>query len=92
VARENTILRAVIKVILLGLVVFAAAFLARHTFFSDVRPVSLDYKPPETWSLQAAFLLLTIENMAAVVAGIAAILLSALFIARLRRQWQSRAM
>jgi hypothetical protein len=90
-ARENTISRAIIKVRLLGLAVFAAAFLARHIFFLDVRPVSWDYTPPQTWSLQAAFLLLTIENMAAVVAGIAVILLSALYIARLRRLRQSKA-
>jgi hypothetical protein len=54
-AREKTIPRAIINVILLCIAVFAAAFLARHVFFLDVRPVSWGYTPPETWSLQAAF-------------------------------------
>lgn len=90
-AREKTIPRAIINVILLCIAVFAAAFLARHVFFLDVRPVSWGYTPPETWSLQAAFFLLTVENMAAVVASIGAILLLARYIARLRRQRQSRA-
>ena len=89
VARGSTILRAIIKTVFFGIVIFVAASLARHALFPDVMPVSWDYEPPETWSLQAAFLLLTIENMAAIILGIAAISLTALYVARLRRGRQS---
>ncbi len=63
-------MRSSIKLLFLGLLTFAAAFGLRRAFFWDVMPVSPDQEPPRTGALEAAYLLLTIENIAAVVAAI----------------------
>lgn len=63
-------MRAAARLLLLSVVVFAAAFSARRVFFWDVKPVSWDQEPPQNGALEAAFLLLSIENVAAVVATI----------------------
>jgi hypothetical protein len=63
--------RSAVRLLLLSLASFAVAFALRRIFFSDVKPVSWDETPPQTGALEAAFLLLSIENVAAVVAAIA---------------------
>ena len=64
-------LRVVCKLLILSLVAFAAAFVLRRLFLSDVMPVSWDQEPQSLWALGAAFLLRSIENIASVVAAIA---------------------
>jgi hypothetical protein len=57
-----------LKLFGVALIVFAVAFSLRRTFFWDVTPVSWDQEPQSLWALGAAFLLRTLENVAAVVA------------------------
>jgi hypothetical protein len=59
----------------LSLTVFAVSFALRRAFFWDIKPISWDYTPPQNGALEAAFLLLTIENVAAVVSAIAVVCL-----------------
>ena len=82
-------MRAATRLLLLSLLVFAAALSARLVFFRDVKPVSWDREPPQNGALEAAFLLLSIENVAAVVAAIALALLVTLW---LKRRWRERAL
>ncbi len=63
-------LRAALQLFVLSLIVFAAAFALRRTFFADVMPVSWDQEPQSLWALGAAFLLRSVENIASVVAAI----------------------
>ncbi len=80
-------MRAAKKFFVLGLITFAVAFGIRRMFFWDVMPVSWDQPAPRAGALEAAFFLLTIENIGAVVAAVA--LASALWIwfaGRRRRQ------
>jgi hypothetical protein len=77
-------MRAALELLLLSLVTFAAAFVIRWMFLWDVKPVSWDYEPPSNGALDAAFLLLSIENIAAVVAAISVACLGALLIKRWR--------
>jgi hypothetical protein len=65
--------RYVLHLLLLSLLSFAAAFALRRAFFWDIKPVSWTDTPPQNGALEAAFLLLTVENVAAVVAAIAAV-------------------
>ena len=64
-------IRAALKLGLIGLAVCIAAFATRRAFLGGVMPVSWDQEPPKTGALEAAFLLLSIENIVAVVAAIA---------------------
>ena len=57
-----------LKLFGIALIVLAVAFSLRRTFFWDVTPVSWDQEPQSLWALGAAFLLRTLENVAAVVA------------------------
>ena len=77
-------MRAAKKVLVLGLMTFAVAFAIRRMFFWDVVPLSWDQPEPRTGALEAAFLLLSIENLAAVVAAIALASLLWFFFARRR--------
>jgi len=63
-------LRSACKLFVLSLLVFAAAFALRRAFLWDVMPVSWDQEPQSLWALGAAFLLRSIENVAAVIAAI----------------------
>jgi len=85
--RMNLIRRGAIKLFFLCLVTFAIAFGMRRMFFWDVRPVSWNQEPPQNGALEAAFLLLSIENIAAVVAVIALVFISAVWI---HQRWRSR--
>lgn len=62
-----------LKLFALALIVLAVAFGLRWTFFWDVTPVSWDQEPQSLWALGAAFLVRTLENVAAVVAILALI-------------------
>lgn len=57
-------MRAPLKLLLLGVAVFAAAFAVRHVLFAGVLPVGAAEGPQSVWALEAAFALRTIENIA----------------------------
>jgi hypothetical protein len=78
-------IRTVLKLFVLALAVYVVAFGARRLFFWDVTPVSWDQEPQSLWALGAAFLLLSVENLAAVVAVLALVVAFALRL----RQWRS---
>ncbi len=73
-------MRAVVKLLLLSLPTFAVAFLIKHTFFWDVAAISWDHEAPQGGALEIAFLLLSIENIAGVVAALALVSLVVLWI------------
>jgi hypothetical protein len=73
-----------LKLFGLALIVFAVAFGLRRTFLWDVTPVSWDQEPQSLWALGAAFLLRSLENIAAVVAGLTLIAAAALRLIRRR--------
>ena len=82
--------RYVLHLLLLSLLSFAAAFALRRGFFWDIKPVSWDEMPPQNGALEAAFLLLTIENVAGAVAAIAAVFVVMTWINdRIRDHWQT---
>jgi hypothetical protein len=73
---------------LLSAVIFLAALVTHWMFLWDVRPISWDYGPPPTSAdLDAAFLLLSVQNVAAVVAVISLGGLCVLSIRRRRRSF-----
>ena len=75
--------------LLLSLAAFAAAYALRRAFFWEVKPVSWDQPPPQNGALEAAFLLLSIENVAAVVSVIAVVCIAGMWWkARLARKDQ----
>jgi hypothetical protein len=78
-------MRATIRILSLSLIVFVTALVLRRAFFADVRPVSWDYTPPSDSALEAAFLLLSVQNVAAVTAGLAFAFTCALWLRRWRR-------
>jgi hypothetical protein len=82
---KMTLMRAVIKLMLLSLLTFAATFAARRIFFWDVMPVSWSQDPSPTGALMTAYLLLSLENVAAAVAAIALMAGLALWISGRRR-------
>jgi hypothetical protein len=74
--------------LLLSAIIFLAALVTRWMFLWDVRPVSWDYAPPPTSAaLDAAFFLLSIQNVAAVVAVISLGWLCVLSIRRRRHSF-----
>lgn len=81
-------MRAAVEILILSLAVFAAAFVTRRMFLWDVMPVSWDQEPPQNGALEAAYLLLSIENVAGIVAAIALAMAVTLW---LRRRWRNRA-
>lgn len=62
---------AAVKLLVLSLIAFVMAFFIRWLCFWDVMPVSWDQEPPRTGALETAFLLLSIQNIAAAAAVIA---------------------
>jgi hypothetical protein len=64
-------IRAMLKLFVLALIVFAVSFGLRRAFFWNVTPVSWDQDPQSLWALGAAFLLHSVENIAAVVGVLA---------------------
>jgi hypothetical protein len=72
--------RGVLKLFVLSLLAFAAAFAVRRTFLWDVMPVSWDQEAQPLWALASAFLLRSIENLSAAVAIIALVLAAGLAI------------
>jgi len=74
----------VLKLFVLALIVFAVAFALRRAFPWDVAPVSWDQEPQSLWALCAAFLLRSLENIAAVVAGLALIVAGGMRLIRRR--------
>lgn len=79
---------AVAKLLVLSFAAFAIAFIVRWLFFWDVTPLSWEQKPPHVGVLATAFLLLSIQNIAAVVIAMA--LASELWLWIVRRR-QNRA-
>jgi hypothetical protein len=82
---------AALKLFVLALIIFAVAFGLRRTFFWDVTPVSWDQEPQSLWALGAAFLLRSLENIAAAVAGLTLIAAGALRLIRRRATRSTRA-
>jgi hypothetical protein len=66
-------MRSAVKLSFVGMIVFVIAFVLRWAFFFDVKPISWEDAPPPNGILQAAFLLLTIENVSAIAAALALI-------------------
>ncbi len=64
--------------------VFAVAFALRRAFLWNVTPVSWDQEPQSLWALGLAFLLRSIENIAAAVGVITLMVAAALFPERWR--------
>jgi hypothetical protein len=81
-------IRTVLKLFVLALIVFVVAFAVRRTLFWDVTPVSWDQEPQSLWALGAAFLLRSVENLAAIVAVLALIVA---FVLRWRERGAARA-
>jgi hypothetical protein len=77
-------MRAAIKLLFLSLLTFAAVFVVRREFFSDVMPVSWEQETPQAGALVTAYLLLTIENVAAIMAVIALVFMCTLWVGRWR--------
>jgi hypothetical protein len=75
---------AALKLFVFALIVFAVAFGLRRSFFWDATPVSWDQEPQSLWALGAAFLLRSLENNAAAVAGLTLIAAGALRLIRRR--------
>jgi hypothetical protein len=67
-------MRPVIKLVLVGLAIFAFAFAIRRIFFWDVMPVSWTEESSATGTLVAAYLLLSLENVGFGVAAIALVI------------------
>jgi hypothetical protein len=80
---SNAMTRYAGHLLVLSLTVFIAAFALRQAFFSGIKPVSWDYTPPQNGALEAAFLLLSIENLAAIVSVIAVVFVAVTW-------WKSR--
>jgi hypothetical protein len=80
--------RATLKLFILALIVFAVSFGVRRVFFWNVTPVSWDQDPQSLWALGAAFLLHSVENIAAVV-GVLALVVALVSWWRSRRVMQA---
>jgi len=59
-----------LKVFMCALIVFAVTLELRRAFIWDVAPVSWDLEPQSLWALGVAYLLCTLEDIAAIVAGL----------------------
>jgi hypothetical protein len=75
-------MNAAIKLSVLGLVTFFVALIVRWAFFWNVEPLSAEQSPPPTGALEAAFLLLSIQNVGAAVGMVALLVAAALWIGR----------
>ena len=71
--------------LLLSVASFAIAFALRRAFFWHIKPISWDETPPQNGALEAAFLLMTIENIAGVVAAIAIVFIVVIWVRTLVR-------
>ena len=78
-------MRAAVEILILSVAVFAAAFVTRRMFLWDVMPVSWDQEPPQSGALEAAYFLLSVENLAAIVAAIALAMIVTLWVRRRSR-------
>jgi len=78
-------MQVAIKLLILSLLVYAAAFATRRLFLWDVMPVSWDQPSQPLWALGSAFFLRAIENVAAAVAVIVMAITLALWIDRRRK-------
>jgi hypothetical protein len=75
IAAQGRPMNAGWKVFWLSLVVFGAAFGAERLFVPDIVPIAFAEEPQPGWAVQLAFLLRTVELMAAVVAILVLVLL-----------------
>jgi len=73
---------AAIKFSVLGLVTFFVALIARWAFFWNVEPLAAEQSPAPTGALEAAFLLLSIQNVGPAVGMVALLVAAALWIGR----------
>lgn len=75
-------MRVALKLLALSVVVFAAAFATRRMFLWEVMPISWEQPAQPLWALGTAFLLRSIENVAA---SVALIVLAATFVLWINR-------
>jgi hypothetical protein len=75
---------AALKLFVLALIVFVLALGLRRILLWDVTTVSWDQEPQSLFALGAAFLLRSLENIAAVLAGLTLIAAAALRLIRWR--------
>ena len=73
-----------------ALIAFAVAFGLRRAFFWNVAPVSWEQEPQSLSALGVAYLLCTVENITAVVAGLALTVGVALRVIRWRARGSGR--
>jgi len=74
------------KVFWLSLAIFGAALGAERLFVPDIVPIAFAEEPQAGWAVQLAFLLRSVELMAAIVAILALVLLLGMWARdRLRR-------
>jgi hypothetical protein len=84
-SKGMAIMRSAIHLLLFSLASFAVALALRRAFFWDIKPVSWDYTPPQNGALEAAFLLVSIENVAAIVSIIAIVFMAVTWLRAHRR-------
>jgi hypothetical protein len=80
-------MRASIILTVGSVLTFVAAFVTRQAFFADVAPISWDQEAAPALPLVLAYLLLSIENVAAAVAAISIVADVVLWS---RRRWFKR--
>jgi hypothetical protein len=80
-------MRASITLTVASVLTFVAAFVTRHAFFADVAPISWDQEAASALPLLSAYLLLSIENIAAAVAAIS---ITADVVLWSRRRWSKQ--
>ena len=79
-----------LKLLLLSLAPWAAAFAARQAVVRNIVPVGWADEPQALWAVETAFLLRAVENIAAAVTVVAIIILVVCGIERSRRTHQGR--
>ena len=62
---------AALKLSLLSLLVFVAAFVAERLLVPNIVPIGWSHEPQSLWAVEVAFMLRSIEITSAVVAAIA---------------------
>jgi H+/gluconate symporter-like permease len=77
-----------LKLLVLSLATWAAAFAARQALVPNIVPIAWADEPQALWAVEAAFLLRAIENIAAAVTVVALIVLATGWIERVRRRHQ----
>jgi hypothetical protein len=65
------VMTVALKLLLLSLLVFVAAFAAERLLVPNVMPIAWSDEPQSLWAVEGAFMLRSVEITAAIVAAIA---------------------